>query len=273
MSNYALDALWWRLSAPCVRDLASLLTAPPLWDTGCELPVCRLLGATGFRYLLALDDNPAPLVAFLTAQSHQCLGHYAEALLAFWLRHAPHAELLAQELSLRQNGQTLGAADFVVRLNGEVYHIELTCKYYGGMALQGLNPADALADKAARLQEQLRLLARDEAQALWCDLGLEEAPVAKSVVRGMAFLPLGVVHLPELHPLAWCGSLGLPENMPNQWRFYRLPRLGYLAPARVASEQTFAWQEAADGGKGLIAALERRDDGFWHEVLRLMWQG
>ena len=59
--NYALDAIWWRLSHPAVRDLAALLTAPPLWHSGCELPIPRLLGSQGFRFLLSLDDAPAPL--------------------------------------------------------------------------------------------------------------------------------------------------------------------------------------------------------------------
>ena len=77
--NYALDALWWRLTDPNVRDLAAILTAPPLWHSGCELPLRELLGETGFRYLLALDSNPAPLQQHLAAEApfaHR-LGFYA----------------------------------------------------------------------------------------------------------------------------------------------------------------------------------------------------
>ena len=61
--NYALDALWWRLTDPDVRALASLLTAPPLWHSGCELPVRELLGEHGFRFLLELDEHPQALHA------------------------------------------------------------------------------------------------------------------------------------------------------------------------------------------------------------------
>ena len=132
--NYALDALWWKLTAPSVRDLASLLTAPPLWQSGCELSVRELLGEQGFRYLLALDADPAPLTEHLTQRApfgHR-LGIYAEELLAFWFAHAPHAKLHARNLPVFSDGQTLGAADFVVSLNRQVYHIELACKYYGG---------------------------------------------------------------------------------------------------------------------------------------------
>ena len=85
--NYALDALWWKLTSQPVRDLASLLTAPPLWQSGCELSVRELLGELGFRYLLALDADPAPLMDHLAQRApfgHR-LGIYAEELLAFGL--------------------------------------------------------------------------------------------------------------------------------------------------------------------------------------------
>ena len=153
--NYALDALWWRLREPAVRDLASLLTAPPLWDSGSELPVRTLLGEHGFRWLLALDGQPQPLQQHLAAEApfgHR-LGRYAESLLAFWLAQAPHAQLLARDWPLHDaDGRQLGAADFVCRLNGEIWHLELACKYYGhppGGDWCGLNPQDRLADKAA----------------------------------------------------------------------------------------------------------------------------
>ena len=151
--NYALDALWWKLTSQPVRDLASLLTAPPLWQSGCELSVRELLGEHGFRYLLALDADPAPLTDYLAQRApfgHR-LGIYAEELLAFWFANAPHAKLHAYNLPVFSDGQTLGAADFVVSLNQQPYHIELACKYYGGdqvQNLRGLNPKDTLTDKA-----------------------------------------------------------------------------------------------------------------------------
>ena len=98
--NYALDALWWKLATPSVRDLATLLTAPPLWQSGCELSVRELLGERGFRYLLDLDGNPAPLNDYLAehAPFGNRLGIYAERLLAFWFAHAPHTELHDYEI-------------------------------------------------------------------------------------------------------------------------------------------------------------------------------
>lgn len=100
--NYALDALWWKLTSQPVRDLASLLTAPPLWQSGCELSVRELLGERGFRYLLALDADPAPLTDYLAQRApfdHR-LGIYAEELLAFWFTNAPHTKLHAYNLTV-----------------------------------------------------------------------------------------------------------------------------------------------------------------------------
>ena len=169
--NYALDAIWWRLSHPAVRDLAALLTAPPLWYSGCELPVPRLLGSQGFRFLISLDDAPAPLTQWLEQEAsfgHR-LGRYAESLLAFWLAHAPHCQLIARNHPIRsESGQTLGAADFLCLLDSVPYHLELTCKYYGGTTpadFQGLNPADTLLGKAAKLQQQCRLFHPPQARA------------------------------------------------------------------------------------------------------------
>lgn len=111
--NYALDALWWKLTSQPVRDLTSLLTAPPLWQSGYELSVSELLGEYGFRYLLALDADPAPLKKHLAqcAPFGHRLGIYAEELLAFWFANAPHAELHAYNLPVFSDGQTLGAVD------------------------------------------------------------------------------------------------------------------------------------------------------------------
>ena len=152
-------------------DLAALLTAPPLWHSGCELPIPRLLGSQGFRFLLGLDDAPAPLTQWLEQEApfgHR-LGHYAESLLAFWLAHAPHCQLIARNHPVRsESGQTLGAADFLCLLDSAPYHLELTCKYYGGTTtddFQGLNPADTLLGKAAKLQQQCRLFHTPQTRA------------------------------------------------------------------------------------------------------------
>ena len=128
--NFALDAIWWRLSNPHIRALASVLVAPALWRTGRELSVRELLGERGFRYLLDLDDNKS----FRLPENvgNPLLGKYAENLLAFWLANAPHSRLLGRNVQLfNLKNQLVGELDFVAQLNGRIYHIELACKYFG----------------------------------------------------------------------------------------------------------------------------------------------
>ncbi|OAM33885.1 hypothetical protein A7P98_09375 [Eikenella sp. NML080894] len=326
--NYALDAIWWRLRHPAVRDLASLLTAPPLWHSGCELPIPRLLGSQGFRFLLSLDSQPAPLQQWLEQEApfgHR-LGHYAESLLAFWLAHAPHCQLIARNHPIRsESGQTLGAADFLYLLDSTPYHLELTCKYYGGTApndFQGLNPADTLLGKAAKLQQQCRLFHTPQAHAQlpaplqgylktnevsfcgaktnevsFCEAKTSEASTRETntdktncrqtpnisqalntatIIRGIGFTPDSILNGSPLNPLGWSGLL-LPQwtDYPAQaaQRFHPLPRLAYLAPACVPLEQTINATELIRQAPGLIAVVEQRPDGIWHETQRLMCRG
>lgn len=298
--NYALDALWWRLTDPHVRDLAAILTAPPLWQTGCELPVTELLGDTGFRYLLDLNDYPGQLHE--TVKNNQPfanrLGFYAEHLLAFWLETAPHASLLGRNVVLKNAaGQTLGAADFIATLNGQPYHIELTCKYYGCRSgrpseMVGLDTQDTLQHKAGKLPRQLRLLHSEEGRKILARIKLDPQEVRPvSIVRGNGFSaqPQAGREAP-LNPYGWHGmyiedwsEYGFGQNphtsfwrsSPNSLsdgldRYFLLPRLELLAPARVRSEDTLNEAEVRAIGSGIVAVLEQRPDGFWHEIKRMM---
>ena len=106
------------------------------------------------------------------------------------LHNAPHAKLHAYNLPIFSDGQTLGAADFVVSLNQQPYHIELACKYYGGdqvQNLRGLNPKDMLTDKAAKLVQQSKLLHTPQGKATLTAQGLPENLLPASIVRGIGF--------------------------------------------------------------------------------------
>lgn len=283
--NYALDALWWRLTDPHVRDLAAVLTAPPLWLSGCELPVSELLGETGFRYLLDLNDYPTQLHEALHHKKPFAgrLGFYAEHLLAFWLETAPHASLLGQNLTVKNaTGQTSGAADFIATLNGKPYHIELTCKFYGCRSgrpseMVGLDTQDTLMHKAAKLPQQLRLLESEEGRKVLNGLKLNPQELRSvSIVRGNGFSsqPQAADEAP-LNPYGWHGlyledwaEYDFSDGLTR--RHFLLPRLGLLAPARVCAEGTFNETETRKIRSGILAVLEQRPDGFWHEVRRIM---
>lgn len=282
--NYSLDALWWRLTDPDVRALASVLTAPALWHSGAELGVRELLGGKGFRYLLDLDGNPENLRQYLQARRPfgNRLGWYAESLLAFWLETAPHTVLLAQNAVVQNTqGQTAGAADFIARINGQPCHIELTCKYYGSRSgrpseMAGLNPRDRLADKAAKLTQQTALLQTEAGQGVLHGLGLQPQQVrAVTVVRGIGFSAAAQPgSQAPLNPYCWHGlyieDWAEYDFSDGLKRYYALPRMDFLAPARIAGNETQGADDIRSLESGLVAELERRPDGYWHEVRRLM---
>ena len=281
--NYAQDALWWRLAHPAVRDLASLLTAPPLWHTGCELPVRELLGEHGFRLLLAWDEqwqsDPQRQPENLN-RNRYALGKYAEDLLAYWFTHAPHAKLLAANLPIYSHNtdgnsadnSTLGEIDYIVELNGTPYHLELACKYHGsatGEHMAGLNPRDTLARKQGKLQRQLALLATPEAQAALRQHGIAPDNIrSASIVRGIGFTAAGTLP-PAFPPQAWSGIwTTTPQALPEHARYYRLPRTEYLAPARITQPETISRSQITPAA--LYAQVAPRPDGYWHEEQRIM---
>ena len=277
--NYAQDALWWRLTHPTIRDLASLLTAPPLWRTGCELPVRQLLGEHGFRLLLAWNDQwqsePNRQPENLT-RNRYALGKYAEDLLAYWFAHAPHAKLLAANLPVYGNdaggNSTLGEIDYIVELNGTPYHLELACKYHGsatGEHMAGLNPRDTLARKQRKLQRQLALLTAPQAQATLRQHGIAFENIrSASIVRGIGFTATGSLP-PAFPPQAWSGIwTNTPQTLPEHARYYRLHRTEYLAPARITQPETISRSQITP--TALYAQVEPRPDGYWHEVQRVM---
>ncbi len=276
--NYALDALWWRLVNPQLRDLASLLTAPALWQTGCELGVRTLLGDEGFRYLLDLDDD----VNFRLPETvaHPLLGKYAEHLLAFWLQHAPHSRLLARNVQVfDEDNRSVGEFDLLAEMNGVVYHIELACKYFGAADGQpekmvGLNVHDRLLNKISKLNQQLGLAQTPAGRKVLAEYGVNaDAVKSVSVVRGMGFTVSGSLPAHDVYPVnAWVGKLvgDLDDDVfsGEKW-FYRLPKTGFLAPARISGSLKMAAADLGDAD-GLIAEVVQRPDGAWHEVQRVM---
>lgn len=277
--NYALDALWWQLKTPIIRDLASLLTAPPLWESGHELPVNILLGNQGFRFLLQLDEQSPSI----TISNNQRLGHYAESLLLYWFQHAPHSQLIAHELKISDNQQTLGSLDFLVKLSGSLYHIELCCKYYGATFgkpenMVGLNPQDSLLHKQRKLQQQLSLSQHPITQQYFKSLSLNpQAIESVSIIRGNAFTRSGRLPDHVYHPQAWTGILIEEATTwqqlatPNTY-LYPIPKQQYLSPARVKVQQTINFAMVHHAPAGLFAIMQQRHDGYYHEIQRIMYR-
>lgn len=269
--NYALDALWWRLHQPQVRALAAVLTAPALWNTHCELPISKLLGKEGFRILLAWnDENRADLPTY---HLHQTVGKYAEQLLAFWFKNTPHCQLLAQNVPIfSEYGQTIGSLDFIVQIEQEIYHIELACKYVGSATgvleeMASLNVHDFLNDKINKLTQQLLLSHTSSAQKALHNLGINAEKIRSvSVIRGMGFTYTGILPKNSIYTAnAWTGIL--TDHLPKHKIYYPLHKQDYLAPVCVRENQL---PKKIIKNQGLWAELNKREDGFYHEIQRFM---
>ena len=157
----------------CVRDLAWVITSPPLvsgvlnqcywWqhqDCLVEYQAC-------LPQLIALDNDPSPLLQYLKQVHSNRLGHRFEALVAYWFLLSPNYTLLEKNIQLIQDNVTLGEIDFIIQENAsqKVIHLEVTVKFYLGCppytdpyAWFGTNIKDQLGKKVDHLtQHQTQL--------------------------------------------------------------------------------------------------------------------
>ena len=267
---------------PALRDLAFVLTSPAPWDTGSNLPVSRLLGEQGPALLQALEHDPSPLLHWLDGQASGRLGHYAERLLAFWFQLAPHIELVAANLPVRDgSGRTIGEFDFLVRLDGEALHVETASKFYlqlghGPDTLIGPSLRDAWALKAAKLREQLQLSRHSAAQRI-LPAGFTGCRSVARLAGWFFYTNSPPVLLAPLSPdqlQGWISPLQQPWPASSESaRWVWLSRLGWLAPARIEDsqvrEQDSLRQELLQAEvPQLVAELLPVGDGYWEEVAR-----
>lgn len=290
------------LAEPSVRDLAWTIGSPTLVDTGrtpfsgraVDDAFCAAALADVETWLTELDRNPAPLHAFLEQHHSHRLGHYFEALIEFWLRHADAANLHTR-LQAREAGHAIGEFDFVFghRRWGDSLHWEAAVKFYlqatpepAWDAFIGPNPTDRLADKLHKLfDKQLRLADTPAGRAA---LGNSEAaPTVRAFVKGYLFFPAGTppMQIPGLSPHClrgwWLRHDETPVPMQDtRSRWKVLPRLAWLAPARAAAGDTKTAFDTAHMHKVvarhfarsdvplLLAELTEGTDGIWREIAR-----
>jgi len=297
----ALAALQDALSDPLVRDLAWLLSSPPLLRA--QPPSGELAdvfetadeAAATAAWLLELDRDPSHLRQAIAATRIVRLGRYAECLLGYFLQCGPAARLVAANVALRLAGRTIGECDFLVETaTGRRLHWELAVKCYlhaggdrGELAdYVGPNLQDRFDLKLAHLLgHQLPLSAREEFAAL----GHAGPWRAQMFVKGWLFYrwrgaaptarAVDPAHLrgfwvTRSEWLAFCA------DRPGALRVV-LPRLAWLAPRPpVADEEVDALGLSSpvvllqrltqQTGPTMVAAFERGagETGRWRETER-----
>lgn len=256
---------WHHLIDPHVRDLAWLLDAPDLLDPAA--PQWRGLIATlpvntsdeAMAWLLALDRAPAPLHAYLDMKAFTRLGRYAEKLMAFYFQH--QGSLVAHGLQVRAGkNDTIGEFDFLLRQGGDLLHWEFATKFYlltSGAGLQadyfiGPNLADTLDQKMRKILERQLILAQHPAAQIHLPQPIASA---QALIKGWLFYhkqdqrPDRSLGLSESHCRGFWSTLEELDEVGGE-HYAILPRLHWLAPARLTQEQ-------AIGKPALREVLER----------------
>jgi hypothetical protein len=299
MSNpELLHDLLLELRTPAVRDLAWALLSPALLANTTPAQRHPLQASCWMQqppqladWLAQQDKDAAPLHAWLTAKPLRRLGLYYERLWQYALHAAPDIDVVAANLPIRQNGQTLGELDLLLRDDEGEHHLELAVKFYlgtgSGDAADWLGPGsqDRLDLKLGHLtQHQLPLSARREARGALNALQLDETRSA-FWLGGYLFYPWPDDCTPPrggnrehcrgrwLHRRDWNDFAATTPGA--HWQ--PLPRLAWLAPALVNADGVWSdemlqqWLNTLrpEAQAQLLVRLEEDQAGDWREVERI----
>ncbi len=110
------------------EDLRWVINSPYLTNIQPE-PELKSHPATT-KLLDQINNDPKIITPYLTKMKRHNLGSYFETLVIFWLKHIPNLNIIAQNLQLQDDKQTVGELDLVFEYLGKFYHWELSVKFY-----------------------------------------------------------------------------------------------------------------------------------------------
>ncbi len=114
-----------------IRDLQWIFQSPPMLDFGGLSFEQKRMSSV---WLNDLIKSAASLESHLRQKNLKMLGPYFEGLWEYYLTHSKTTDLLAKNLQVFDNGQTLGEFDFIYfdREIKKAKHLEVAVKYYLG---------------------------------------------------------------------------------------------------------------------------------------------
>ena len=296
MQNNILDTL----HDPAVRDLAWVIGSPGLIDASHPAYLDRVVDDVWCNaqlqncsaWLSEIDMAPQSLHEFIAARPTRRLGHYFESLIKFWLTHLPQTQIIATNLQVQHEQRTLGEYDFLFRDATATYHWEAAVKFYlqqeplaEQRAFIGPGARDRLDLKLDKVFQHQLLLGHTPAgqQALPQGFQLDKT---QAFIKGYLFYHASAYSKMEIpgvsaaHLSGWWMRHSL-EQIPQasaDSRWVILPRLRWLAPARLAADaevMTFAQlnsrlSEHFNLSKDalLIFEVSRTEKSEWQEISR-----
>lgn len=128
------------------------------------------------------------------------LGQLAEQFVFNQLEHTRHCEILAENVQIQKEKQTLGELDALLTLNSELIHLEIVYKFYlydaalGRLEIErwiGPNRNDSLAEKVNKLKtRQLPLLYAADSESTLNELHLNVKSIKQYVLfKAQLFVP------------------------------------------------------------------------------------
>lgn len=144
------------------------------------------------RLITATYEDPSPILPDITAMKRHNLGTYFETLVFYWLRNLAGVEILTRNHQINEGTRTVGELDLVFSYQNQIYHWELSIKFYactGDPVLEnnwvGPLKKDTLAKKLDRLfSHQLPLI---EHYSPGSDTDERPAIQSYPFVKGMLF--------------------------------------------------------------------------------------
>ncbi|PSW18845.1 DUF1853 domain-containing protein [Photobacterium sanctipauli] len=166
------------------RTSDCLLTLPPLLAGHAD--IADQAWFDSFRTRAVLPSAQA-------YQGNHRLGFFYQWLWQQLIVHHPDYTLVAEELQLQHNKQTLGAIDFLVKnkISGDLEHWEVAIKFYlaCGQSWPGPNAIDNLDKKASRMLDHQLLMSQHPAYENQFAAKYGTPKVRRLIMQGRLFYP------------------------------------------------------------------------------------
>lgn len=258
-----------------VRDLAWVMLSPGLINSSVGTAAlvsdtwCQQTYVEHEAYLRQLDENPQPLLDYLSGLKSHRLGYYFEMLLAFWLEHILQVSPFQRNLPVFQEMETVGRRtigefDFLFGRKNQptLSHWEATVKFYlcheneeGRCRWLGPAGQDRFDVKLSRMfDHQLKLSETVEGRSVidpFSTLGV----TAEAFIKGYLFYPVSCEKpvsesecdselysgftISPLHSRGWWlrfGENAFPKRYADsQWLL--LPKLRWLPAAWCSDDE------------------------------------